>query len=158
LDLVKGALAGAVATWALGQVTTWLYARERSDVREREERVRGGVSADQRAAEHAAAQFDVTLSESARQRAGTAVHWATGITAGALYAIARTRWRPVATTGGLPFGAGFFLAFDELMNPVLRLTPGPRAFPWQAHVRGLAGHLAFGATTELVLKGLDRIA
>jgi hypothetical protein len=45
---------------------------------------------------------------------------------------------------------------DELLNPVLGLTPGPLAFPWQTHARGLGGHLAFGLTTELVLEGLDR--
>jgi len=158
LDLVKGAIAGAVATWVLGQVTTLVYERERSDAREREERVRAGVSAYERAAEKVASQADVSLSDSARQRAGSAIHWATGITAGALYAVARKRWYPVARTGGLPFGAGFFLAIDEVMNPVLGLTPGPAVFPWQAHARGLAGHLAFGATTELVLTGLDRVA
>lgn len=50
------------------------------------------------------------------------------------------------------------LLTDLLLNPVLRLTPGPRAFPWQAHARGLGGHLVFGAATELVLEGLDRVA
>ncbi|MCA1673436.1 MAG: DUF1440 domain-containing protein, partial [Actinobacteria bacterium] len=59
---------------------------------------------------------------------------------------------------GLAFGTGFSLLVDELMNPLLGLTPGPRAFPWQAHARGLGGHLAFGATTELVLEGFDRVA
>jgi hypothetical protein len=157
-DLIKGAIAGAVATWALGQVTTWLYKRERPDARAQEERARGGVSAYERAAEKAASQMDLALSDTTRERAGSAIHWATGITAGALYAVARRRWQPVGMTGGLPFGAGFFLAMDELMNPVLGLTPGPGAFPWQAHARGLAGHLAFGATTEFMLKGLDRVA
>ena len=47
---------------------------------------------------------------------------------------------------------------DELLNPVLGLTPGPLAFPWQTHARGLGGHLAFGVATELVLEGLDRVA
>jgi hypothetical protein len=49
-------------------------------------------------------------------------------------------------------------AIDELMNPPLGLTPGPQAFPWQAHARGFSGHLAFGLTSELVLEGLDRVA
>lgn len=44
------------------------------------------------------------------------------------------------------------------MNPLLGFTPGPRAFPWQAHARGLGGHLAFGLTSDLILDGLDRVA
>ena len=47
---------------------------------------------------------------------------------------------------------------DELMNPVLGFAPGPQVFPWQAHARGLGGHLVFGLTSELVLEGLDRVA
>ena len=30
---------------------------------------------------------------------------------------------------------------DEGLNPALGLTPGPDRFPWQAHARGLAGHM-----------------
>jgi hypothetical protein len=47
---------------------------------------------------------------------------------------------------------------DELVNPVLGLTPGPAAFPWQAHARGLGGHLAFGAANDTALRALDRVA
>ena len=43
------------------------------------------------------------------------------------------------------------------MNPVLGLTPGPMAFPWQAHARGLAGHLAYGVTSNAVLDAVDRV-
>lgn len=63
-----------------------------------------------------------------------------------------------ATAFGRPFGLGFFLAVDELMNPLLGLTPAPQAFPWQAHARGLAGHVVFGVTNHVVLEGLDRVA
>jgi uncharacterized membrane protein YagU involved in acid resistance len=46
---------------------------------------------------------------------------------------------------------------DELMNPLLGFTPGPQAFPWQAHARGLGGHVVFGLATEGVLQVLDRM-
>jgi hypothetical protein len=36
-------------------------------------------------------------------------------------------------------------------NALLRLTPGPAAFPWQTHARGLAGHLAFGVVADTPL-------
>lgn len=158
LDIVKGAIAGAAATWLMGQVTTRMYAREDRQAREREDRARGGVSAYERAAEKGAALVNVQLPETTRGQVGNAVHWATGIGAGITYALLRRRWDGVTAGKGLPFGTAFFLTVDELMNPLLGLTPGPQAFPWQAHARGLGGHLTFGLTTELVLEGLDRVA
>jgi hypothetical protein len=45
---------------------------------------------------------------------------------------------------------------DETATPALGLTPGPRAFPWQAHARGLAGHLVFGSVANATLATLRR--
>jgi len=157
-EIIKGAVAGAVATLAMSQVTNWLYEHEDPQAREREDRVRAGVPSSARAAEKAAALVNVRLSERQRTRAASAVHWATGLSAGITYALMRRQWQGAASGKGLGYGAGFFLVVDELMNPLLGLTPGPGAFPWQAHARGLAGHLAFGVTAELVLEGLDRVA
>jgi uncharacterized membrane protein YagU involved in acid resistance len=157
-DLIKGAIAGAVATMLMDRVTTLLYELESGEAKDRENQARQGKTAYGAAAEKAAALVNVELSEEQRSNAGTAMHWATGIAAGALYGVLRKRWPAVARARGLPFGTGFFLLVDELMNPVLGFTPGPRAFPWQAHARGFGGHLAFGLTSEMVLEGLDRVA
>jgi uncharacterized membrane protein YagU involved in acid resistance len=70
----------------------------------------------------------------------------------------RRRFPAIAAARGLAFGAAFFLIVDEVLNTALRLTPPPRAFPWQTHARGLGGHIAYGMTTELMLEGLDRVA
>ena len=158
VDIVKGAIAGAAATWLMGQVTAWMYEREDRQARAREDRARGGTTAYEGAAEKGAELVNVQLSEEARGQAGSAIHWATGIGAGIAYALLRRRWDRVAAGKGLPFGTAFFLTVDELTNPLLGLTPGPQAFPWQAHARGLGGHLAFGLATELALEGLDRVA
>lgn len=157
-DLVKGAIAGAAATWLMNQATTWMYEREDEQAKQREKAARGDRSAYETAAERAAGAAGVELPEEQRGQAGSAIHWATGIAGGAAYAVLRRRWPSTAAAAGLPFGAGFFLLVDELMNPLLGLTPGPQAFPWQAHARGLGGHLVFGAANELVLEGLDRVA
>jgi hypothetical protein len=157
-DVLKGAAAGVAATWLMGRVTTWMYNAESNDVRERENAARGGRTAYVVAAEKTAKLANVHLSEDAQNRAGTAIHWALGIAAGATYAVMRRRWPAAAALRGLPFGAGFYLLMDEIMNPVLGLTPGPGAFPWQAHARGLGGHLTFGLATEVLLAGLDQVA
>src|SRR5690348_10226113 len=36
-DLIKGAVAGAAATWIMGLATTWMYERESQQARDREE-------------------------------------------------------------------------------------------------------------------------
>ncbi len=59
--------------------------------------------------------------------------------------------------GGLVFGLAFWLLIDEGANVALGLTPGPAEFPWQAHARGLAGHLVFGVATEAALALADRV-
>ena len=70
--------------------------------------------------------------------------------------MARRRFPGSAALKALSFGGGFFLLMDEVMNPAFGLTPGPTAFPWQTHARGLGGHLVFGLASEGVLQGLDR--
>lgn len=157
-DIVKGALAGAAATWLMTQATTWMYEQESEDAKERENQARADRTAYEVAAEKAAGLAGTQLSKEQLAQAGTAIHWATGIGAGIVYALLRRRAPRAAAGKGLAFGTGFYLLVDELMNPLLGLTPGPQAFPWQAHARGLGGHLAFGATAEMVLEGLDRVA
>jgi hypothetical protein len=157
-DLLKGAVAGALATRVMNWTTTRLYEREPEAVQKRENEARGGQGAYVNAAEVLARTAGWELRDEAKGRGGTAIHWTTGVIAGMKYAVFRRRW-PVAAAGfGLPFGAAFFLVVDELMNPLLGLTPGPAEFPWQTHARGLGGHLAFGATNEAALRALDRIA
>jgi len=154
----RGAAAGAAATWLMTQATTWMYEHEGDDAKRREDRVRGSRTAYEVATEKGARAAGVELDDQRRQRYGTALHWATGIAAGIAYAALRRQMPAVAAARGLAFGAGFFLLVDEIANPALGFTPGPRAFPWQTHARGLGGHLAYGLATELMLEQLDRVA
>lgn len=155
-DMIEGAIAGAVATWAMGRVTNALYARENKAAREREDRVRDGTTAYEVAAEKAAGFAGKSLTRQQRQRYGTAIHWTLGVAAGALFGVLRSRSPSVARGAGTLFGAAFWLAVDEAATPALGLTPGPRAFPWQTHARGLAGHLVFGTVANATLATLQR--
>jgi hypothetical protein len=157
-DVVKGALAGAAATWLMGKVTSALYAWESDEARSREDDARGGKTSYGVAAEKAAALAERPLTDEERERAGAALHWLTGVGAGVTYALLARRYPALERTRGLVFGTGFFLAVDELANAALGLTPGPTAFPWETHGRGLAGHLAFGLAADTSLRVLDRVA
>jgi uncharacterized membrane protein YagU involved in acid resistance len=76
---------------------------------------------------------------------------ARSILAAAVSALIRVHLANPNVAHGLLFGLVFWLVVDEIMNPVLRLTRGPLAYPWQTHLRGGVGHLIFGAVTELSL-------
>lgn len=155
-DLVAGAVAGAAATWLMNQTTTILYEKEDDAAKQREDQARGGETAYAIAAGRIARAMSVDLDKDRRSQLGTALHWTLGIGAGIGYALARRRWPGIARGAGLPFGIAFFLLMDEGMNTALHFTPPPRAFPWQAHARGAAGHAIFGAATHAIVAALAR--
>ena len=156
-DLALGAAAGVAATWVMGQATTYLYEHEDLLAREREDTARGGKTAYGIAAERVAGAVGRQLSDQQREKLGAGIHWALGAGAGAAYAALRRRV-PYADAGqGLAFGATFFALMDEGANTALGLTPGPAAFPWQAHARGLAGHLVYGVVTDTLLDAAERV-
>lgn len=149
--LLTGGAAGVVATWVMTRVTTVMYARENSAAREREDSARGGTTAYEAAADKGAGLFGRKLSETQRGRWGLVIHWSLGIGAGVLYAAIRTQLESPDIRHGLLYGLAFWAVMDEAVTPLLRLTPGPFAFPWQTHLRGLVGHLVFGAVVELTI-------
>ena len=157
-DMMDGAIAGAVATWVMGKVTTVLYEHENKSARRREDDARNGKTAYGVAAGKAAGLFGNELSDEERKRYGKAIHWAIGIGAGSVYGLPRSRNELTSLSGGLLFGTAFWLIMDETVTPVLGLTKGPRAFPWQTHARGLAGHLAFGAAARTTLAAMQPVA
>ncbi|HXO20670.1 MAG TPA: DUF1440 domain-containing protein, partial [Thermoanaerobaculia bacterium] len=145
-----------------GKTTTYLYERESKPVRRREDRARGGKTAYEIAAEKTAALAGRRLSPAARKQLGQRLHWGIGILSGILYSVLRRN----RTDGGLVrglgagalFGTGVWLLVDEAANVALGLTPAPAKFPWQAHARGLAGHLVLGMAAEGVLQAANRAA
>jgi hypothetical protein len=156
--LLDGAVAGVAATWLMGKVTSFLYERENQRAREREERARHGTTSYGVAAEQMAKLVGETLSDEQRKSYGETIHWALGAGAGAAYALLRNRVPEASAVGGLLFGTAFFLLMDEGLVYALGLTPGPSNFPWQAHARGLAGHLAYGAAAEGALHLMEGTA
>lgn len=154
-DVALGALAGLIGTWAMGLATSYLYEREDEQARQREDQARNGRTAYAIAVEKAAGAVGVQLRSERRDKLGGALHWVLGAGAGAAYgAIRHLVPGPVGARGAL-FGTAFWALVDEGANTALRLTPPPRAFPWQAHARGLAGHLVFGAVTDGALSAAD---
>ncbi len=155
--LLTGVAAGALATVVMGGVTSLLYAYEDQEARKREDSVREDKSAYEIAASRAADAFGLSPSDDQVARAGTAMHYAIGAGSAAIYGLVRPYLPTSPPVKGLAMGATLWLAADEGAVPALGLTKGPLAFPWQAHARGLIGHLTFGLVTEAVFAASDRI-
>lgn len=91
VDLIKGAVAGAVGTWAIGKVTSYMYEHEDPPAREEYERVTGGKYVPDRTAEKIEKALGLDLSEGQRGLLAEASHWGLGLGAGATYALLRRR-------------------------------------------------------------------
>ncbi len=156
-DLLKGAVAGAAGWRVMDPAIQFLYNHEGPSVREAEDAARGRVPALEVLAEKIAARAGLSLSLAQREKAGTALQWATVIVTGMAYGALRDRAPAVGAGHGLAFGAGVALLVDEGMVPLLGLSPGPGAFPWQTHARSLVGHLIFGFAADAALDLLDRV-
>jgi len=83
-----------------------------------------------------------------RERAGGAVHYATGAALGAGYALLARRW-PAARAGyGTAFGAATAVVLDYVVVPAFGWGPPAWKTPAATHAYGLASHLVFGAALE----------
>lgn len=101
--------------------------------------------------------FDHNLTESTKNTAGTALHYAYGISMGAVYGAA-AELMPGCTIGaGLPYGAVVWLTADEAVVPLLGLSKAPTEYPLSTHAYSLSSHLVYGLTTEIV-RGVVRRA
>jgi hypothetical protein len=157
LDVVAGALAGLAATWVMGKVTSFLYEHEDQKAKRDENAARGGQTAYETAADKAASLVGRKLTGEQRRTIGAGLHWGLGLGAGAAYGVLRHRMAATRWGSGVAFGTAFWALVDEGANTVLGVTPPPGDFPWQAHARGLAGHLAFGVTADAALRIADRV-
>ncbi len=142
-DLAVAAAGGLVATRAMEPVTTMLYERASEADREREQRVSPGV-AYRVAAEKVAGRLGLRLSEEQLDRAGLLLHYALGIGWAPMYVVLRRSWRMPALQAGIVTGLALFAIVDEGLNPIIGSSAPPQAYPLSTHVRGLAGHLAYG--------------
>jgi hypothetical protein len=158
-EALKGAVAGAIGTVAMDMVTWPMYRREDERAYRREKQAQvGGKWVAHVAAEKLARKLGAQPGPQGLYAAGKAIHFLLGIGPGMTYALLRRRHPKIAAGGGLLFGLTVFLLNDELMAPAAGLASGPRRYPWQAHARGLLGHLMFGLATEQALYLLSKEA
>jgi hypothetical protein len=159
VNALKGAIAGAIGVWAMDRLDWFFFEHEDPAARQRTESVRpDGLDPAHVVANRAAGAAGRSLRPAQPHPAGIAVHYALGIGPGALYGAFRDRL-PATAKGqdhlyGMGMGLALFAVQDEATNTLAGLAARPQDYPWQAHARGLAAHLAFGLVTNAVLNVL----
>ena len=146
---------GVAGSRAMDPVTTKLLERESERDKRREQEASKGGSAPTVAAEKAADLAGVELDEQETAKAGSLMHYLTGVAAGPLYVWLRQTRGMSPLAAGLASGMALFVVVDEVANPLLGTSGPPQAYPAATHVRGIVGHAVFGlglaAAAEAVL-------
>jgi hypothetical protein len=146
--LFVGAAAGYLAGRVMDQATTWFYTRQSDASKQRE----GELLPEGAPVASARKLAGLIGAEPTDEQAGTiaaTLHQGLGQLYG-VAAAALTRRGVPPVRAGLASGAAGFLLVDELANGLF-FTPPPQAYPVESHLRGLVGHLTFGATTGALL-------
>jgi hypothetical protein len=152
-DAIRGAIAGAVATWLMDLVTTGVLEQQSARDRDREAAARpngqGSVGNLIGVVERATG---VRVGGSVRPTLSQAIHYGLGALPGALYGMLRHRIPGIAAGRGFAYGVFLFVANDEIANTELGLAGPYGAYPLSSHWRGLVGHAVLGVATDA---GLD---
>lgn len=154
-ELGRGLIVGLAATQALDWVSTWLYERESARLRRAENRARHGKHAYEVAVDRLARALGRAPTRKQLSVWGWRFHKLFGLLGGVGYLALRRAYPRVGWGKGLGFGTAFFAIGDELLMPLLRLTPGPRAFSWKVHARGALAHVAYGVAAESAARLFD---
>jgi hypothetical protein len=146
--LFVGAAAGYLAGQVMDKATTWYYGRQSDASKQREQALlpEGAPMASARKL------AGLVGAEPTDKQVGT-IALVTHQSLGQLYGVvaaALTRRGIPPMTAGVASGMGGFLLVDELANSLF-FTPPPQAYPVESHLRGLVGHLTFGASTGALL-------
>ncbi len=157
--LAAGVVGGVVASWAMDRFQYWWLSfgggdelqlqQTPSDHQEEPATVKTASAISEEV-------FGHSLTVKEKEIAGPIVHYAVGVTAGAVYGLAAEYEPDVTTLAGIPFGAAFCMVVDEGALPLLGLAKGPAAYPISTHAYALASHLVFGLTAEVVRRAVRR--
>lgn len=154
---LMGALAGGIATWVMDRVDWFMFDHEDPEARRRTVEVRpGGMDPAHVAVNKIAETMGTELSPKQPHPAGIAMHYGLGIGPAALYGALKDQYPIMAAGRGSLFGLAVFLLNDEGLNTLTGASADPRAYPWQAHARGLISHLVYGMVTEAALTMIEQ--
>lgn len=156
-DAAIGVVAGLVATKLTEFAQRALYEPMPKAVKETEERVSPGPPP-QVAAEKTAGWIGYKLNKRQTEVGGQVVHYGLGAAWGPIYGLLRRYSNMQPLGAGFVTGAALSLIVDEALTPALGFSAPSEEYPTITHVRGLVGHLIFGAAVALTAEAIYRFA
>jgi hypothetical protein len=151
---LRGAMAGAIATWVMDVVTTAMWERESAEDRAREEAAwPNGKPTVPNLVDMGSRITGVQFNPKIRPAVEEVTHYMLGVGPGVFYALLRDRVPLLGAGRGVVYGLVLFAVNDEGVNAVLGLSGPPQAYPMAAHMRGLVGHVVLGVATDVALTG-----
>lgn len=158
-QLLKGAVAGVVGTWVMDLATWAIYRQQAPMTLEQEASARiYGHDPAHAAARHLARAVGSDAAQEQPNAAGIFIHYQLGLGPGAAYAKLREKYPWITAGKGALWGAALYVTNDLLAARLLRLAGPQEDYPWQAHARGVVGHVVLGVATHLTLEALDEAA
>lgn len=95
------------------------------------------------------------LSHEQKKNLGPVVHYSFGTLQGGVYGgVIESAGVSGGFLPGLIFGASLFAVADEIAVPALGFSGKPTESPLSSHLYGLASHLVYGISTEMVRRGV----
>jgi hypothetical protein len=139
-----GVVGGYVGTKVMDPVTTKLQELAPEADKQREKAVSPG-SPYKIGVQKAAELLALRLTDEQVNLAASAMPYTVGISGGLLYVALRRSLHLNPFLAGLIAAMALFIVVDEGLTPALGLSAPDRAYPLSTHLRGLVGHLAYGA-------------
>jgi hypothetical protein len=148
-DALRGAMAGAIATWLMDLTTSGMLQAQAPATTRREEAARpNGKGAVENLVDRIDSGLGWSLPESQRSLVIQLVHLGLGIGPGAFYGVLRGRVPLVGSGAGVAYGVLLWALNDEYLNTTLGLARPFDAHAAETHWRGLVGHVVLGAATD----------
>lgn len=149
VQVALGMASGLVAGWVMNRTEGVLgkVGSRRTLEREALASRAAGEPPTRKVASSVASAFGYRLDARQKRIGATVAHYATAAVWGGAFGLLPRKARRPFLLAGLGFGAALWLVEDELLLTALRLAPRPSAYPLSTHLKGLAAHLVWGAST-----------
>lgn len=152
----RGLVAGVIGAWVMDRVTWVVLDNQPPSATEQEKAARPeGLDVPHLMVYRAAKAFGLRAKRKQPSTAGILTHYMLGIWPALIYSALRERDLRFSADRGLLYGFTIFVLWDELITVAVGVAAPPRAYPWQAHLRGLIGHLSLGLATHVGLTALE---
>ena len=169
--LIVGAISGLAATVVMTQFqNVWNKVSEEMQKPKAEEEAKPAheekkaqkEDSTMKAAGKISKEIGRPLSREERKKAGPWVHYAFGISVGAVFGVA-AEMQPETVRGlnpvlaGAAYGAAVFLAAHEIAVPALKLSSNPLKEPIPEQIAEFVSHLIYGIGMVLTYDGIKRL-